>query len=102
MSESKFRQDAEAIFRAGLSAADPHRLLLEHSSIEEDHWSYRGEQGAVSWDLPAPGSERASPSGGGGVRPRPPWLSHSKKRSAIESTLEEAEESSSNTGTGFP
>ena len=56
VSESKFRQDAEAIFRAGLSAADPHRLLLEHSSIEEDHWSYRGEQGAVSWDLPVPGS----------------------------------------------
>jgi hydroxypyruvate reductase len=46
------RRDAEAIFRAGLAAADPHRLLLARSSIEKDRWSYRDEQRAVSWALP--------------------------------------------------
>ena len=53
MSELDLHQDAEAIFRAGLSAADPHRLLLNNSRVDGHRWSYRGEQGVVSWDLPA-------------------------------------------------
>ena len=57
VSSSELRTIAEQIFRAGLSAADPHVLLLEHSSIEKERWSYRGEQGTVSWDVPAPGSD---------------------------------------------
>src|SRR3990172_2986196 len=52
VSELDLHRDAEAIFRAGLSAADPHRLLLSNSLVEGHRWSYRGEQ-VVSWDLPA-------------------------------------------------
>jgi len=53
VSELDLHQDAEAIFRAALSAADPHRLLLSNSLVEGHRWSYRGEQVVVSWDLPA-------------------------------------------------
>ncbi|MGH9460166.1 MAG: glycerate kinase type-2 family protein [Vicinamibacteria bacterium] len=56
MSLPNLRADAEAIFRAGLAAADPHRLLLERSSIEKDRWSYRDAERAVSWVLPPAGS----------------------------------------------
>jgi hydroxypyruvate reductase len=56
MSLPNLRGDAEAIFRAGLAAADPHRLLLERSSIEKDRWSYRDAERAVSWTLPTAAS----------------------------------------------
>lgn len=50
------RQDAEDIFRAGLAAADPHRLLLERSSIQKNAWSYRDAERSVAWGLPTPES----------------------------------------------
>ena len=55
MSSSKLRTIAEEIFRAGVSAADPRRLLLDRSRIENDEWHYQADgvpDGNVSWDLP--------------------------------------------------
>jgi hydroxypyruvate reductase len=54
----ELRTIAEQIFRAGVSAADPRRLLLDRSRIENDEWHYEadgvpdGPDGNVSWDLP--------------------------------------------------
>lgn len=53
MTEPDFRRDAETIFRAGLAAADPHRLLRERSSLDGNRWSYQSEKETLSWDLPA-------------------------------------------------
>lgn len=52
MSLAELRRLAEDIFRAGISAADPHRLLLERSSIEKDEWRYETDDLKVSWELP--------------------------------------------------
>ena len=49
---------AEEIFRASVSAADPRRLLLDRSRIENDEWRYEAPGVPdvpdinVSWDLP--------------------------------------------------
>ena len=58
MSSLELRTIAEQIFRAGVSAADPRRLLLDRSRIENDEWHYEAPgvpdvpDVNVSWDLP--------------------------------------------------
>ena len=56
MSSTELRKTAEDIFRAGVSAADPHRLLVEHSRSENDRWHYETDGAHVSWDLPPKGT----------------------------------------------
>ena len=58
MSSLELRTIAEQIFRAGVSAVDPRRLLLDRSRIENDEWHYEAPgvpdvpDVNVSWDLP--------------------------------------------------
>jgi hydroxypyruvate reductase len=52
VSSSELRTIAEEIFRAGVSAADPRRLLLDRSWIENDEWHYETDGVDQSWDLP--------------------------------------------------
>jgi hydroxypyruvate reductase len=57
MSKTELREAALDIFRAGLAAADPYRLLKEHSVIEGDRWTCETLTASVTWELPPPGSE---------------------------------------------
>lgn len=56
MRDSKLREAALDIFRAGLKAADPYRLLRENSLVEGREWTCETPDGKIVWDLPEPRS----------------------------------------------
>ncbi len=55
MSIVDYREAALDIFRAGLGAADPYRILRNSSRIEENRWHCRIPGACISMDLPEPG-----------------------------------------------
>jgi hydroxypyruvate reductase len=55
MSKTEYREAALDIFRAGLGAADPYRILRDSSQIEANKWHCKIPGAAISMDLPEPG-----------------------------------------------
>ncbi|MFQ5790982.1 MAG: glycerate kinase, partial [Acidobacteriota bacterium] len=55
MEVSSLRSAALDIFRAGLRAANPYRLMRQHAHLEGSTWHYESPGASVTWELPAQG-----------------------------------------------
>jgi hydroxypyruvate reductase len=56
MGKTDFREAALDIFRAGLGAADPYKILRDSSHIEANRWHCKVPGAAISMNLPDPES----------------------------------------------